>query len=429
MSNASLLAIFARYPEPGRVKTRLAADVGDRPACALYKGMVHRILSTADRWAERSGRRVRVFSTSAPDSRWHHWLGDDRDIRPQRGTDLGERMHNALADALEEGFDRAMCIGTDLPGLTREQLDCADDALARNDVVAGPSRDGGYYLIGLRRPAPELFQGIQWSTGEVFSATRAAADKSGLSFSAIESLNDIDTTDDLWGAAGPVSVIIPALNESDIIADAVHRVRLLGPAEIIVADGGSSDGTREKAENAGARVVESEPGRGTQCNAGAAAAGGDTLWFLHADCRPEPLAVWDIGQALSNDEVVGGAFELGLDRSTLWLKIIEKTANWRSHLWGKPYGDQGLFVRGNVFRRIGGFPDWPLMEDVELARRLRRAGRVTIVPRPVLASARRWLRGGVLRTYMTMKLTQWGYLLGAAPESLARFYERGQIQG
>jgi rSAM/selenodomain-associated transferase 2 len=160
-------------------------------------------------------------------------------------------------------------------------------------------------------------------------------------------------------------------------------------------------------------------------NAGAEAATGQTLFFLHADCRPDPLSLWRIGQVFADPDAVGGGFELKLDSANPLLKIVEITANWRSHLLGKPYGDQGIFVRKDVFRDVGGFPNWPLMEDIELARRLREAGQLKIIPAPMLASARKWESGGVLRTYLTMKLTQWGYYLGVSPDSLYRFYERG----
>jgi hypothetical protein len=426
LPSTCLLAIFARFPEPGRVKTRLAAGIGDRAACRIYRTIAERTVQRADRWAEGRGRSVRIYTTGRAGPRWHRWLGTDRDIRSQSGDDLGERMHRALTQGLEDRFDAAMCVGTDAPGLTADHLARAQELLEETDVVVGPSRDGGYYLIGLSRPAPGLFRDIPWSTDRVLDATREAAQRAGLRMAELPALNDVDTAADLWAGAGPISVIIPALNEGGIVSEAVRRAWLLGPAEIIVADGGSTDETVRRAGDAGARLVESDPGRGPQINAGAAAAEGQTLWFVHVDCRPVPLALWEIGQVLRDEEVVGGAFDLALDRSTPWLKVVESTANWRSRLWGKPYGDQAMFVRRGVFEEFGGVPDWPLMEDVELARRIRRHGKMQIIPRPVVASSRRWLQGGVLRTYLTMKLTQWGYYLGARPESLARFYERGQ---
>jgi hypothetical protein len=420
------LAIFARYPEPGRVKTRLAAGIGEEPACRIYQATAERIVRRASRWAGETGRSLCVYTTRAAGPRWHRWLGTNHQIRSQRGSDLGERMHTALTEGLRDGFEAAMCVGTDVPGLTTDHLEKAQKALDKAEVVVGPSRDGGYYLIGLKQPAPELFSGISWSTAHVLDATRAAADRAGLRVAELPGLNDVDTSEDLWGGAGPVSIVVPALNECDLIARAVRRAVLLGPAEVIVADGGSTDGTPERAREAGARVVKAPPGRGPQMNAGARAAVGKTLWFLHADCRAVPLAVWEMGQAMRKPEVAGGAFELALDRSTPWLKIVEVTANWRSRLWGKPYGDQGIFVRRKVFDQIGGFPKWPIMEDIELAHRIRRTGKLPILPHPVTASSRRWLKGGVMRTYLTMKLTQWGYYLGARPDSLARFYDRGQ---
>ncbi len=425
MASDCMLAIFAKYPIPGDVKTRLAADIGDDAACALYRSCVEKILSTGREWAANSPHQIRLYATDEQYDRWHNWLGENITCRTQTGSDLGSRMHNALCEGLEEGFDRAICVGTDVPGLSTRILNHADEKLITGDAVVGPARDGGYYLIGIKQPAPQLFDNIAWSTSDVLSTTEAQARASGISMSRVSVLNDIDTTADLWGGAGAVSVVIPTLNEAEDIARTVRKALQLGPHEVIVADGGSSDRTVDNAKTAGARVVSSRCGRGTQLNAGAEAATGTTLLFLHADCCPPALSLWYIGQVLQESDVVGGAFELKLDRTTPWLRVVEMTANWRSYLWGKPYGDQGVFVRKDVFEQIGGFPDWPLMEDVELARRLRQAGTIQIIPRPVIASARKWEKGGILRTYLIMKLTQWGYYLGASPESLSRFYERG----
>ncbi len=426
MRSQPLLIVFARYPAPGRVKTRLARDIGPGPACEIYRACLERTLRAARRWHRSTGGAVRVCSAGPPGPRWSELVGPDREVFPQRGRDLGSRMSNALHGALQEGFRPALCVGTDLPGLTAAHLQAALKALRAADVVLGPAADGGYYLVGLNRPAPGLFRDMPWSTPEVLDRTMLAARQAGLRVARIDVLHDLDTAEDLRGGAGPTSVVIPARNEEEHIRRVVRMTRGLGVSETIVVDGESEDRTAELAEQAGARVLRCRPGRGRQLNLGARATTGRTLWFIHADCRLEPLALWELGRVLNDDAVAGGAFRLRLEPRTPLLTLLEATANLRSRFLGRPYGDQAMFVRRRVFERVDGFPDWPLMEDVEMARRIRGAGRLAIVPSDCVASSRRWLRGGLCRRYFISKLVSLGYHLGEPPDVLARLYERGE---
>jgi len=417
------IIVFCRWPEPGKVKTRLAAGIGDEAACRIYRACLERTLTVARRWADSCAGRVVVSTADAPDSRWAEWLGEGWDVRGQREGDLGARMLAALTSSLDEGCAFAMCVGSDLPGLTVGHLKRAARALRDADAVVGPADDGGYYLVGLEQEAPELFAGIDWGTEGVLAQTRSAAQRAGLRLAETEALGDVDTAEDLWGGAGPTSVVIPTLNEQAVVGECVREARLLGVAEVIVADGGSTDATVEHALAAGARVIDSAPGRGPQLNSGAREAGGETLWFIHADCRLTPLALWEMGRALRDEAVIGGAFELAIRPATPALRSLAFCANVRSRLCREPYGDQAVFVRRRVFDRIGGFPDWPVLEDVELARKMRRAGRIVTLRSPVFASARRWQEHGTFRTWLRMKRVKLGYHLGRSPERLARIYE------
>ncbi|MBS3763298.1 MAG: TIGR04282 family arsenosugar biosynthesis glycosyltransferase, partial [Planctomycetes bacterium] len=369
-----LLTVFARFPEPGKVKTRLAEGIGESAACSFYRACAERTFRRASKWAESSGRNLHIYTTNPQDQRWQKWLGGGWALHPQCSGDIGVRMREALEQGLSDGYDAVLCIGTDAPGLTQKHLEEACVALRNADTVIGPSRDGGYYLIGLKRPVPELFEDMPWSTSDVLKETQQKARAAGVDLRLISALNDVDTASDLRGGAGKVSAIIPTLNEEDQIATLLASVKNLGVNEIIVADGGSDDATVERATRSSAKVVESVPGRGPQLNAGAQAAEGSTLWFIHADTEPHPLALWELGQALRRPEIVGGAFEIHLHPLTPFLKILEWAINCRTRHTSSPYGDQAIFVRRSVFEHIGGFPDWPLMEDVELVRRMRRVG-------------------------------------------------------
>ncbi len=216
-----------------------------------------------------------------------------------------------------------------------------------------------------------------------------------------------------------LSVIIPTLDERDLIGAAIDRVRAGDPWEIIVVDGQSTDGTAAAAETHGARVVVSAPGRGRQMNAAAAVATGDVLLFLHADTALPPEFTRHVAQAMARPDVVAGAFELGIDAPCRALRLIEAAVNRRSRLLGLPYGDQAIFLRASTFREIGGYPEADAMEDFALVRRLRRRGRIAIAPAPVSTSARRWLAGGIWRTTILNQACVAAWLLGVSGRRIA----------
>lgn len=192
-----------------------------------------------------------------------------------------------------------------------------------------------------------------------------------------------------------LSVIIPTLNEELELPRTLARVVEVEGCEIITVDGGSQDRTREIAADGGATVIESLPGRGRQMNTGASAASGEVLLFLHADTCLPPRFEYCVSHIMQQPGVSGGAFSLRIDSKGLPFRVIERMVSYRSRFFQLPYGDQALFVRASSFRRIGGFPDWPIMEDYALVRKLRRLGRIETSCASVLTSARRWREGGI----------------------------------
>ncbi len=219
-----------------------------------------------------------------------------------------------------------------------------------------------------------------------------------------------------------LSIIVPAIDEEPIIAAAVKRAWALGPLEVLVVDGGSRDRTAELAEAAGAVVLHSARGRGVQQNAGARHARGTTLLFLHADTWLAPQAAGQLEQALLGPGVVWGAFRQQIEAGGRLYRWLEWGNAWRAGVWGRPYGDQGIFVRRAAFEAVGGFPEVQLLEDVILGRALRRLARPVLLPGPIHVSARRWQRRGVLR----QTLLNWGLLtlasFGVPPDRLAQWY-------
>ncbi len=216
-----------------------------------------------------------------------------------------------------------------------------------------------------------------------------------------------------------VSVVIPARNEEDSIGEVIEGICDSGVWEIVVVDGASEDGTRERARAAGANVIESAAGRGTQQNRGAAAANGDVLLFLHADTRLPADFLMQIEAVLASGGVCAGAFRLAVDAPGRTIRWVENMANWRSIYCQLPYGDQAIFVRRETFEQVGGFAEIPLMEDFELMRRLRKVGLIGLASTAATTSARRWKQLGVWGATWSNQLCILAYLGGVSPQRIA----------
>ena len=224
-----------------------------------------------------------------------------------------------------------------------------------------------------------------------------------------------------------ISVIVPVLDEAGAIARCLRPLQVLRGRgiEVVVVDGGSRDGTRDAAAPLCDRILDAPRGRARQMNAGAGAAGGQVLLFLHADTRLP--SGWNemVRDALEDRSREWGRFDVRLDGAHPMLRVVERAMNLRSRLSGIATGDQAIFVNRAAFRAAGGFPDIALMEDVALSRALRRRSRPVCLHAAVVTSSRRWERNGIARTIMLMWRLRFQYALGADPEILARRYRGG----
>lgn len=224
------------------------------------------------------------------------------------------------------------------------------------------------------------------------------------------------------------SIIVPVLNEADQINPLIEHIHSQGFRrlyEVIVVDGDQQGGTIRIIQDKDVIAITTEKGRGRQMNAGAAVARGEILIFLHADTTLPDNALGKISQALQDRDYVGGAFDLKIDSDRLFLKYISARASLRSR-WNRiPYGDQAIFIRKKYFDQIGGYKEIPLMEDIDLMRRIKKDGKqIVILPDKVTTSSRRWESEGALHATLRNQILVRLFYLGISPHRLAKYYWR-----
>jgi len=430
------------------VKTRLIPRLGSSGAAELAAAFLQ------DTWASLSSLPWVKTVLASTEKKLSPALPGAAEIWLQGHGDLGARLANIFQRALRH-HPYAIAIGGDSPGLPPVFLEQARDALTRMDAVIGPCEDGGFYLLGLRSCPQDFLSGISWSAATTCEETIARLQTAGLTVHILESWFDVDTAEDLekldsllsanqiqaprtkdFLAAHDVareapqslacSVIIPALNEREHLPQTLAALENQeGIHEVIVADGGSTDGTREwLMAQKFARMVDAPNGKGNQLNAGAHAASGNALLFLHADCQLPPDGCRRIASALQSSSVAGGCFEVRFTADQpRSLKMVAAGINFRSRLTQAATGDQGIFVRRRVFEKVGGCPDWPLFEDVELVRRFKKEGEFSVLRSHLLVSPRRHLARGVFRTVLLIYGLRVAFWLGVSPFTLKKWFD------
>ena len=432
------LIIMTRIPEAGRVKTRLVPTLGPDGAAAVHAALLDRTLRMVENHVGQSGVSVEVrFTGGTPEAAASLQTESLLKWREQQGIDLGDRMHVAMTTALKEEATAVIVIGTDCPDLSPDILNRAWSLLDRHDLVLGPAEDGGYYLIGMKQSDQRMFTGIDWGTEHVLRQTQHRGRELKKLMALLPILGDVDEAENLilcrrFGSdfanclpqqcPGLLSIVIPALNEAGQLEHTIDAIQQQASCEIIIADGGSTDGTVELAKQRRCRVIFANRGRGRQMNAGAALARGEHLLFLHADTRLPINFREEIHQTL-NSGAIAGAFRLQVDDSGAALRCVAWGTNLRARFLQLPYGDQGLFLRSQDFYAIGGYRNWSLMEDVDLCRRLKRTGRICLTKSPAVTSGRRWKRLGVLRNTLLNQICMAMYFAGLGPERIAEFYK------
>ena len=445
MQPEGCLCVFAKPPEPGKAKTRLIPAVGREGAAALAEAFLQDTWATANLlpWA----KAVIASTGPLPPSTG---LGS-AEIWFQGEGDLGARLERILRRGLER-FSFAIALGADSPGLPPHLLEHARIAFREADAVMGPCEDGGFYLLGLRKCPPGLLARIGWSQPDTFAQVFARLRAGGIDVRTLDPWFDVDGPKDLFTLRGQllsnelgasktravlkylrldesagdslrISVIIPVLNEREYLPKALANLKSQPWVhEVIVADGGSTDGSREELEKQDiARVIETPRGRGSQMNAAAKMVSGDVLLFVHADCVLPADVGEQIRSQMAASRTVGGCFLVCFpetDRTRL--SIVAAGINLRARALGTATGDQAIFVRRQVFEAVGGYQDWPLFEDVDLVGRLRKQGDFRVIRSFVTVSSRRYRQFGVFRTALLFYALRIGFWAGVSPHTLGR---------
>ncbi|ROQ93427.1 TIGR04282 family arsenosugar biosynthesis glycosyltransferase [Desulfosoma caldarium] len=424
--------VFARYPEPGAVKSRLARGVGAAKASEIYEQLLRYAFGVLDDF-QRLCPQTTIEVSLATADRVHDFrrrFAVPWPVVPQGEGHLGKRMAEAFERLFARGFSRVVLMGSDVCDMCAQDLSAAFRLLQSHEAVLGPARDGGFYAIGLRRPCPEIFSFSTWGSADVFQRTQHTLSRLGLSLAVLPLRTDIDRPEDLrllerhWAFRNSLAVVVPTIGGLQSLTPWLEDLRrILWPGDTVcIVQGTTALASQEPIRTGDVIRVQSPLGRGLQLNAGARACPGEVLWFLHHDCSPGFCAAYHVRQICRDPGAALGVFRLGFSPTNRALRAVARWANWRTSLFRLPYGDQGFFCRRETFDAVGGFRAPYIMEDVDFVRACRRLGRLWVAPDVLLTSPRRYLSQGIFKTSLRNHITLFGHFLGVSNAVLYRRY-------
>ena len=457
IEDKNALILFTREPEPGRTKTRMMPYFSPEQCVDFHRCMIKDI----SREMKKADVTV-IVAYSGDDSKGasgspvflRRTMGRNTLFIKQRGSNIGTRMQNAIDDVLRLGYEKVILIGTDIPELKAETINASLDLLTGNDVVIGPTYDGGYYLIGMKAAHPEAFNAELFRVPDVLDETVRSLINAGITVGKTDCYSDMDVPEDLAGFRrrmrkdarlrrthtgrfladnAKISVIVPVYNEAAEIRGMISQLRPYSDeCEIIIVDGGSTDGTPdmiyEKAgeEPRGIHVLKDDKCRAVQMNAGARESTGDILFFLHCDCTLPKSFTSEIHRVMASHD--WGCFRVKFRSSNFFMLTNRIFSNHRALCRRLPFGDQGIFIDRNLFFEAGMFPEIQLMEDYEFSMRMRcrkDARGPGLTRKMLITSARRYGRGtgSILRKEIQMWKLRYMYRHGTDPGLLQNMYD------
>lgn len=427
--------IFTKIPEKGKVKTRMKPFYDDDQCLQLQKALIYDGLRRGGKLQEKGVSLFFAWSGKPSQLRELEAMAAEAGVEivffPQRGEGLGQRMDNALRDVLDMGFRSCVLTGTDFPQLTCDDIMDAFRSLEEKDLVFTPTEDGGYCLVGAGRPCSQVFSLERYSHSSVMKETIGRIPEN-VTWELLPGTFDIDVPEDLerfrvLGEEEPegfytgrsctmefirryplLSAIVPLYNEEEMAESVIRQCRKIRkPREVILVDGGSTDGTVESLRDAigedgdGISIITSPRGRGTQLNAGAEAAVGEILFFFHGDCQLPDDPAGEIKTVLKNHQ--WGCFGVRFDSRNFFMYTNKWISNFRARRRRIVFGDQGIFIIKDLFRKVGGFPDLRIMEDLQFSLNLKEMGIAPgMAEHRILASDRRY-RGSTVHKLLVMR--------------------------
>lgn len=441
VTSGRAVILFTRVPVAGRTKTRMMPYL-DAEECAALQRCFLRDISGELR---KTGAVIFVcYDSNSGAGDLPELCGADALYFAQSGENLGARMLNAFAKVFEAGYKSCVLIGSDIPEIRAQEITEALDHLEEDDIVIGPSADGGYWMIGMHRAHSCLFERREFSHDSVLKELSASAQDAGLSVRICTWHQDMDTPSDLADYRNrmrrdaslrrsytgrfltdkmTVSVIVPVYNEITTIDAMISQLdRIRDQAEIIIADGGSTDGTCSRIPER-FTLLHTGKGRAVQMNAGAEAAHGDVLFFLHCDSELPEDPIGEIRRVMASHEA--GCFGIAFHSDQFFMWTCRVMSNHRAGVRKIMFGDQGIFITRELFRIVGGYPQIPLMEDYRLSLTLKKIGvRPGMCRHRIFTSERRFPEENIpkLKVMWKMHMLRRAYRKGVPVEEIAAQY-------
>lgn len=435
------IIVFTRVPVAGQTKTRMMPYLSAEECAKLHTCFLKDIRDTC------AGADADIFVCYTPEKlekRLYGIFGRDVPCFPQEGEGLGERMHHAIEHVLAKEYDACILIGTDVPEIRPEHLRLAFRVLEDQDVVFGPTTDGGYYLIGMKGSSRVPFENQIYGSGNVLENTIAGLETHGMRAGIAATLHDMDTREDLAGyrermrkkkelqnthtgrflmKTSRISVIVPIYNEEKTIVQMQEQLLpYLNKCEIIFVDGGSTDGTLEKLSPE-FRLIHSEKGRAKQMNLGARESHGDILFFLHCDSELPKNFLSEISHVMKDHRA--GCFGIAYHKKHFFLWTCRVISNHRIKDRKVMFGDQGIFVTRELFFEMGAFPEIPVMEDYQFSLTLKENHvKLGIAKHRIYTSDRRFPKGTIpkLKVMWQMNRLRKQYRDGTPIDEIAKRY-------
>lgn len=443
------IIVFTRVPVPGHTKTRLMPYFTGEECAKLHScflkdigaeckktGVDLFVFYTDDNKEENIWKEKRKVLASA--------FGREAKYCLQKGENLGERMYGAIEQVLNQGYESCILIGSDIPEIRQNDMEMAFRLLEEKDVVFGPTKDGGYYLVGMKEPRKEVFGIGSYGHGKVLADTLKELEIHGLSVSCIRALSDADTPEDIKAyrnrmrteqhlqktctgryLAGntKISIIIPIYNEEKTIEKLQKQLYYLKEqCEIIFVDGGCTDRTLELISPE-FKVIHSGKGRAVQMNTGAKASHGDVLFFLHCDSELPGKPLELIREVMRSHRA--GCFGIAFHSKSFFMLTCRIISNLRVFDRKVMFGDQGIYIDRDLFFELGMFPEIPIMEDYQFSLTLKEANvKLGMARRRIYTSDRRFPKETIpkLRVMWKMNRLRKMYRDGVDIETISDMY-------